>query len=133
MAIEWSKEYEIGIEKIDRQHFTLVEYINRLEEASGAGSNGHLINTIFQGLMNYTNYHFTFEEIYMKNINYPDLEEHKLMHKDFILKIRKFKTDFESGELPDLSLLHRFLQRWLIEHIREEDKKYCTNNERVLA
>jgi len=124
LAIQWQKKYELGIDKIDKQHRILVEYTNRLEGILKNKSSPHLTDTLFRGLLRYTEYHFSWEETFMENINYPDIEVHRKLHQQFIDQIKKYKTNYDCGSDNCLWQLIIYLQYWLVEHIKEEDRMY---------
>ena len=75
MNIEWSEKYELGIDKIDTQHKRLVSIINRLEEAWRENKHSDTVKTIFQSLRDYTNYHFSFEEMAMERNRFHNVED----------------------------------------------------------
>lgn len=77
-------------------------------------------------LNEYAKEHFTYEEKYMKENDYPELESHKKQHENFVRNYLKFKNDFDNGASSEKLILEieKFLGEWWIEHIGHEDKKY---------
>ena len=77
----WSKDYEIGHEYIDYQHRRLVEQINQLYKDKDSYPDSPLVLEVFlDQLVEYTEFHFSAEELYMKEIKYKDYDEHKSLH-----------------------------------------------------
>ena len=61
----------------------------------------------------------------MERHNYPELENHKQIHKDFIEQYKNFEQEMLKGASPHLSVkVQNFLGNWWINHISTEDKKY---------
>ncbi len=83
-------------------------------------------------LRDYTVYHFAFEEKLMQQANYPKLEEHREIHKDFVKAVKHFKERYEHGE-DITSELMRVLQVWLINHIENTDGDYAHDIQLMLA
>lgn len=124
MLIEWTKDYELGIPKIDTQHQKLVEIINRLFHAHDEEKGQDTVNTIFMGLFNYCNYHFAIEEMVMGKHAYDEYHSHKKRHDLFTDKMKSFKRDYLMGDSSALQNTVNYLKGWLIDHILVEDKKY---------
>ncbi|MDH4199268.1 MAG: bacteriohemerythrin [Spirochaetia bacterium] len=124
MGIVWQKEYELGIEKIDSQHKRLIDLINQLDLACGVKKSPEEVEKIFLSLVNYTNYHFTAEEMVMKKNGYPLFENHKSKHDFFVQKISQFNRQIREDNTLALSDTIDFLNTWLVEHIMGEDRKY---------
>ncbi|MCB1809729.1 MAG: bacteriohemerythrin, partial [Candidatus Competibacteraceae bacterium] len=59
----WTEELSVKIPSIDRQHRTLIGYINKLDDALGRGHAEQLIEMILNGLVRYTSAHFMYEEM----------------------------------------------------------------------
>ena len=74
----------------------------------------------------YVNEHFAYEEKYMKEHDYPDFNEHKKRHKDFIKRNIDFKKKLKSGAEPRELILdiETYIGQWWIKHIGKEDQKY---------
>lgn len=119
----WNKSYEIGIEKIDEQHKNLVEIISHLFESMKVGLGYKEINPTIEQLRDYTIYHFTEEEKYMKEINYPEISEHIESHQYFIEIVQDFAKRQLEGEIALSLKLLDFLKNWLLNHILVTDKK----------
>jgi hemerythrin len=120
--LRWSRELDTGVEIIDEQHKRIVQYINELYDAQMA-NNKEKVGEIIEELVDYTVSHFAFEESLMEQANYPFLSPHKKVHGLFINRVSKFVERFEAGEDVAGELLS-MLQKWLVNHIRNEDGDY---------
>lgn len=125
MKISWSSKYSIGIEEIDQQHMRLFELLDELDNSTYNKEFKGISNTILTALTEYVYTHFSLEEALMKEIDYPNLSEHQLIHEAL-----RNKVDYEiqlnkDDEFLTLKIihLHQFLKDWIITHIIEEDSK----------
>lgn len=117
----WMKKYEVNVESIDTQHKKLVELLNKLAEEMSQGKGSDVLNAIFNELADYTIYHFSDEEKYFDQINYPLSDKHKEKHRLFIEQLSGFRADFEIKKIGVSIEVMRFLKDWLIEHISKTD------------
>ena len=126
--IEWDESLKLGIAVVDRQHERLVGIINRLHQATIEGRGTDVIGEILDELIIYTATHFSMEEKYFAQFEYPDAEEHKREHDALIEKVSAFANDFEKAlrsSRSDLAKeLLQFLQIWWRYHMMETDSKF---------
>lgn len=124
---EFSEEYLIGIDLIDREHrqlFALVERANHLVKEWTVEDSYDEIIGILKELKDYTEVHFTDEESYMRNIKYEGYEAQKRAHDAFISRLEEFDFEkIEENPREHLTSLIEFLLGWLINHILQADKK----------
>ena len=122
--ITWSDKYSVNNSLMDSQHKKLIALINELNSAMKEGKGKLILHKIFDGLINYTKYHFSNEEQLMKKANYPGLIEHQQIHKDLTKQV----IDLQEKYLTDSNLVTfetmGFLKNWLLNHIEGTDKKY---------
>lgn len=124
MLIVWDKLFETGISEIDIQHKKLVNIINKVHDSfSNKGSVDNL-SQVLDELVDYTKYHFTTEEDYFEEFDYPDKIAHLREHRDFTEKVETFIADYKNGKATVSYELINFLKEWLINHILDSDKKY---------
>ena len=72
----------------------------------------------------YAEYHFKFEEEYLSKIAFPNISEHRRLHKDFANQIYQYQRSIKDGELVLNTELVQIITDWLFSHIQKEDKKY---------
>jgi hemerythrin len=128
--IEWDNNLKLGVAVVDRQHERLVGIINRLNEAMIEGRGADVISGILDELIIYTATHFSMEEKYFAQFEYPDAEEHKREHDALIEKVNAFANDFQNALDSSRSDLARellqFLKTWWRYHMMETDSKFVT-------
>lgn len=122
MAIEWTNDLNTGIEVIDAQHRSIVDYINQLEEAIKAG-NRQVVGNVLNELVNYTLSHFTFEESLQDEVGYANSAPHRAIHNLFARRVAKYLEAHNNGEdVADKT--YEMLSSWLVHHIKRDDMAY---------
>ena len=122
--ITWDNSLSIGLDVIDEQHKRWVEIINKLYSEFCKGAALDNLYVIISELSEYTEYHFGFEERYMKESAYADTEAHEKTHAGFIEKLQEFKENYKEGRVDVAYNLMGFLRPWVKYHILEIDKPY---------
>lgn len=122
---EWQEEFEIGVEKIDKEHKRLFQIINKLFAFREKDKNSQW--ACQEGVKFFKTHavqHFEDEEAYMESIQYERLEKHRQIHKSFrentlpALERELIETEYA----PDV--VDHFLgvcAGWLIGHTMTED------------
>jgi hemerythrin len=125
MALTWDDGMALGIEEIDTQHQGIVEHFSRLSEAAQAGAGKELLEELTFFLIDYAQNHFATEDQLMVKWLYPDIEEHRAEHKCFTLDAKMFREKIEAeGATRELAMIITGkLIRWIIQHIRNDDRK----------
>jgi hemerythrin len=72
----------------------------------------------------YTIHHFSTEELYMKRFSYPEYEEHRKEHQNFINKVNAVEEKLQKGTMVISFEITSFLKDWIKNHIQNTDKKY---------
>ena len=82
------------------------------------------IKEIVTDLYDYMKTHFSHEEKFMQDINYPKSEEHKKLHREIILKINEFVKQLPTMNISDFEKeLAKIIDISLVHHIIQEDRK----------
>lgn len=121
----WTERLSVGIDTIDDQHKMLFEKADQLFEAGKNQKAKEFISELLDFLDEYTKKHFKEEEQYMLRIKYPELENQKKLHKEFIEQLGKLKSDYASsgGNVVVIITANQMVLKWLTNHIGIEDKK----------
>ena len=120
--LQWKTEYNTGVALMDQQHRRLVELINQLFQCMKDGGDRMLLASVVDELVNYTVTHFRAEEDVMKKHNYPDLDEHKMVHKNFVDQVGVYAKKIKAGDRLPPADVYKFLKDWLIGHIEKQDR-----------
>jgi hemerythrin-like metal-binding protein len=113
---------QIGYGDIDAQHKRLVELVNQLDDAMRAGKGREVVGKVLTDLVEYTVFHFAFEERLMDQYGIASTAAHKGEHKKLVADVGAFKTKFENGSAAVTTELMSFLRDWLSNHILRTDK-----------
>lgn len=120
----WQDSMATGIELIDHDHQRLIMLINMFQEATEFHISERKVQLALDEVIRYTKYHFNREEQLMALNNYPGFKEHQLQHQQMIDEIDIYMKEYRSD--PDVALEHilQFLQSWLMNHIKGNDRQY---------
>jgi hemerythrin len=126
-VIIWRSEYNINNFKIDTEHQKLFTIAREALNISKLQSDDEIkikLKEIIVKLFKYVNLHFSNEEKYMEEISYPDIEDHKFLHKNMLNMLTNLISELNTLELKAIEIsLFNFIEEYFIRHIVLEDKK----------
>jgi hemerythrin-like metal-binding protein len=125
--IEWNDSLSVELGCIDEQHKKLVDILNSLHGSSASAKDSAAVKKILNDLVEYTVYHFSFEEGLMREHQYPDYENHLVAHRALVDQVGKFNEEVQAGRAKLSGELFKFLRSWLNGHIRGTDKRYSAH------
>ena len=125
----WKKEFELGISSIDDQHKRLLEIGNHINDLlinhEEDDDNYDEIFTVIEELKDYTLYHFNTEEELFIKYKYPEYDEHKKEHDDFIAYIESVNLEnIDDNQKMFLKELLGKIVQWVFKHIITTDFMY---------
>lgn len=126
--IDWKTIYKIGHDKIDSQHYNLLNNsINLIKylECHALDDSYEEIKKMLKFLDKYIIEHFDTEEAIMEKYNYPFLTDQKNQHRRFIKSYTLLKAEIEEFHGSKIYLMFKiqiFLIDWIINHTLNEDK-----------
>ena len=125
LKIEWSAEFETGIDLIDEQHKRLFEYFEEIQNCIESGD-GSQVEILCRGLIDYVLSHLVFEESLMEQAGYPMFEAHRQVHDAFRQRANEYLDKVTTGidPLKVARDMRTDVGLWLINHIKHEDKHY---------
>jgi hemerythrin len=119
--------YKTGITFIDDEHkklFEIIKETNDVIKADMLHDKYDAIMHILEELKEYTIKHFSDEEEYMKKIEYDGLPAQHIAHTVFVDRLNEIDlADLDDNQEAYLNDLIDFLLEWLINHIKNMDKK----------
>jgi len=115
--IVWSETLLIGKMEIDAEHKQLIRIANSLLRAMQEGRSKNNFSKILHDLREYTVFHFTNEEDYMRLIGYHDLNKHIEEHNILKKRVRDFQHSVFIGDKVECDALREMLKDWLVGHI----------------
>ena len=122
-------DFLTGIEAVDAQHQRLVDMVNQLHNVRKTNypsmdKKHKVVGSVVVELIDYTISHFAFEESLMEDAEYKFLNAHRRIHQVLIKRAGEYKERWQSGE-DIVDELYDVLKRWLLNHIRNDDKAYA--------
>jgi hemerythrin len=126
-ALVWRSEYNINNFKIDTEHQKLFAIAREALNTTKLKDDDEItikLKEIITKLFEYVDYHFTNEEEYMKEISYPELSNHILLHENIKEMLEKLLLEINNMELSQIEkTLYDFIGDYIVKHIIQEDKK----------
>lgn len=114
-------DFTMGIDLLDAQHMWLIALVFHLENLLKATSRDEpQIKGVLTECVNYAQTHFRAEEVLLHAAGYPTEDAHVKQHRNFTSNIQSIMAKTE-GNAVDLG---KFLQNWLVQHIKKEDIDY---------
>ena len=130
----WDAKYSVGVTAMDAQHTVLFEILNQLYDAMTARQDRAVLGDLLTRLSNFAHQHFAEEEQMMAAAQYPELEPHRVLHRDLLEKVEDFKLRLNRKELTISLHLLNFLRDCLTRHIQQVDHNYSAwMNERGIV
>ncbi|MBO8450557.1 MAG: hemerythrin family protein [Spirochaetes bacterium] len=125
--IEWTDDYLLNIPEIDIQHKKLVALANELYDAVTGDPERYKLNMskILKGLGDYTVYHFSSEEAFLKKYDYPALATHKLAHDNFITELNSQVKKLSVNSIEDGGRFYEYVVSWVLTHIAKADRLWA--------
>jgi hemerythrin len=123
-TLRWTDALSIGNPHMDKEHVRIIELYNKLADGINKGLDRRQIAEILSGMFDYSLFHFKHEELYMKLIEYPELDAHKEQHKAYILHVSQLNANFFSPDSLEPEAILTFLGNWWRNHIQKTDIQY---------
>jgi len=120
--IKWSKEVELKVPIIDKQHKNMVKLTNQLHKEFEADKKTQIKKTL-KRIVDDTKHHFETEEKLIEEYNMQNFISHKLEHQRFYNKINGLYQNIKAGKtkltIDDL----KSIKVWFFNHLDFKDKK----------
>lgn len=128
-AFQWKDRYNLDIPDIDKQHQKLFEIGGRVYDLAMTDDDYDHYDEIIEllnELLDYTEYHFKFEEELMAKYQYSGLNEQIHDHNFYVQKIKSISSrDVDTEQQKTTLELVDFLSEWISSHIMFSDRKYA--------
>lgn len=124
MGSMWNDNLTVNNRTIDSHHKKLFDMFDAYHEAMKAGQARSVVSGMLVEIKNYTAYHFNYEEGELAKANYPKLEEHKKIHRQFEQQIDTLIDSTKNNDLGATLKTNKVLSEWLRGHIMGRDQEY---------
>jgi len=126
----FKEDYLVEIPEIDEQHKTFFDMLDKIAQVVpdmykplDDDEADELIDVIDE-LRDYAMDHFRTEEIYMRDVNYPDLAVQKKEHNRFITDVIRMEAELMNGSAMPAIKIRNFMHDWYRDHILNLDKPF---------
>ena len=129
MAYKWTDDLLTGNKQIDTEHKELLKAINDLLEACSIGKGRAEVEKTVKFLESYTKTHFAHEEALQMRYKYPDYNNHKKYHKQFMETVESIhkKLLLNGSSVVIVGEVNSKVANWIINHIKKEDLKVAAH------
>ncbi|UOO37368.1 hemerythrin family protein [Oscillospiraceae bacterium CM] len=119
----WKDSFALGIPAIDKQHKDLCDQVDKLSDACSHGKGAEEVKKVLDFLASYTVKHFADEEAFQLKIKYPNFQQHKAKHTEFLNQVTKLKKEALEGgvNISMVIKINRIITEWLVDHIKATD------------
>lgn len=125
--IVWSDDFNVGNEKIDKEHkelFIIAQKCSKIEGISDISEQKKILKFVLKKLFEYIAIHFSHEEKLMEEINYSEIESHKVIHKEILASLNLLVTKLNSYSISQINeKVNNFINIYFLTHIKEQDTK----------
>ena len=119
--ITFTPRLSVEYAPLDNQHKRWIELFNKIYQAYINKSDAASIKAVLKDLVDYTVWHFGFENRMMEKYNFKTYDEHKVQHDDILEELKVICNRFDNGEEISIVNILEFLKKWLINHILKTD------------
>lgn len=120
---KWKASFNIGVEEIDRQHRSFLEYLNTCHEHFLGEKRMAADFDLISRLKAYAATHFRYEEDLMHSTDYPQIKQHETLHRFFESRLSELELARSDGKGKTPESILPFLRDWFLDHILEQDTK----------
>ena len=126
----WGPDYSVGVAELDAQHRNLFDLVKDFDDCIRRGLARESIARDIDALIQYSRYHFSYEEKLMKKYGYTEIAEQVADHCEFVTAVTDFQDRWVAGGLVTAREVSTFMKEWLTGHILGSDMRYaeCLRN-----
>ena len=117
---------KIGLNIIDSQAKKWVEHMNKFYGDFKRKATPKVVLQSLDELIDYTGYHFGFEDKYLKDFNFSKYDDFKQNHDVFITTLQKYRSDFADGENIALIKVISFIKTWMSNYTGTIDNEFIS-------
>lgn len=75
-------------------------------------------------VIDYAEFHFSEEELFLSSIHYPNLQKHRKTHSDIKSRLNRCQKELNENPTTDSLRVIEEIEKWIEKDIVEDDKKY---------
>ena len=117
-------KHKVNISIIDEDYKKFINIINKAVVAKQQSNSSEKVKDVLKEMTMYALSHFSTEEAYMIEFNYPEYQHHKEEHHVFTIRTIAYLDRAINGDYRIAGEILGYLQQWLARHIQVTDRKY---------
>lgn len=121
----WDSKYSVNIGEIDRQHRKLFDLFNELYVAMQEGHGCEVTSRVLASVIDYTHYHFDYEENLLRQHGYSGHKAHCAEHTKLKEQANSLVRKLQGGHRDVSMATLKFLCDWLNNHILGSDREFA--------
>jgi len=122
--VTWSQSMSVGIPAVDTQHQSLVELVNRVDEATRAGRSPVELAVVVGELVDAMVAHFRTEQALFAEHAYPGARAQRRLHDDLTSRATTLRAGLAAGRKMITPEVLLYLRDWLRSHIESEGRTF---------
>jgi len=123
--IEWSEALTVDNEEMDVDHKKILALLNNYRQAVIDNASNEVIGVQLQSIIDFSNYHFSREEVLMEACGYPHYVNHHQVHVMLLKTITDMMMVFHKApDIFDHYSTISFLENWFKAHVLDMDVEY---------
>ena len=119
--LTFTKSLSVDYEPLDNQHKRWIDLFNKIYQAYVNKSDSDSVKMVLKDLVDYTIWHFDFENRMMEKYDFQGYHDHKVQHDDILNEVSTICSKLDNGEEISIINILEFLKKWLINHILKTD------------
>lgn len=121
--MDWSADFELGSESIDRAHRDLSREVANLAQAVNSHAPVAVVNECLADLFQAWLEHCRIEQAEMERHGYPGMAEHSTEHLELTKLLAEVIFEFGvAGKSERVTGLPEYLRRWFMSHLDGLDR-----------
>lgn len=121
---KWRPSFATGISEMDNQHKKLIGLINTMYEVLRQRQDSREVEKVLEEMIVYSTLHFQTEEELLAAHGYQQIEQQKILHGSYILRLQELEQDYKAMGGEAALEVYQYLRIWWKEHILNEDMLY---------
>ncbi len=118
-------EIALGIASVDVQHQDLLDFLNAFDAGIRGGAPLDEMQGIVERALSCANAHFTHEEDLMARTGFPQMKDHKFLHRHMRMEFETLASNVMDVKVRDAVTLEQLgeMRAMLMEHITGPDRE----------
>ena len=121
----WEDGLALNVRELDEQHKRLFAILDRLCRIIQLGQDRTILEEVLHSLIVSAFAHVRTEERYMRQTGYPELNDHKSEHAEFLAQAIDLRERIEQGRITVKLESLNLLADWVRSHILTSDRRFA--------